>query len=76
MNNDIQVADTPEKIEAFRLLALKGSLKLEVAGMHRHGRSAYSIVKEKFNLKGSKASVLAQFEAILRDRGILVEVKS
>lgn len=35
-----------ENIEAARLLALRGALKLEVAGMKRHGRSARTIANE------------------------------
>jgi hypothetical protein len=66
------VADTPEKIEAFRLLALKGALSLESKGLKRRGRSALSIVKAEFGLKGTAATVLPKFEAILRERGILV----
>jgi hypothetical protein len=66
------VCDTPEKIEAFRLLALKGALSLEVKGLKRRGRSALSIVKAEFGLKGTAKTVLPQFEAILRERGILV----
>ena len=47
--------DTPEKIEAFRLLQLKAVLKLETKGMKMwQGKSAYSVVKEMTGLKGSK----------------------
>ena len=54
--------DTPERIDAFRLRALRGALKLEILGMKRGGRSAYSIVKEEFGFKGSKIKVLQQLE--------------
>lgn len=67
------VADTPEKIRAFRLLALKGALKLETKGLKRRGCSALSIVKAEFGLKGTAATVLTQFEAILRKEGILID---
>lgn len=60
-----------EHIPVFRMLALKGALKLEILGLHRRGRSAYSIIKEEFGLKGSKQSVLAQYEGLLRKVGIL-----
>lgn len=67
------VADTPAKIEAHRLLTLKACLKLECKGMSRsHGPSAYSRIKAEFGLKGSKARVLEQYEALLRDNGVLV----
>ncbi len=63
------VITDPTEIQAFRLLALKGMLKLEVV-LGFKGR-AYAQVKKEFGLKGSKSSVLIQFEAILRKRGIL-----
>lgn len=67
------VADTPSKIEAYRLLALKGALKLECKGMRRsHGESAYSIIKREFDLRGSREAVLHDFEALLRDMEVLV----
>lgn len=58
----MKVYDTPEQIDAFRLRALRGALKLEVLGMRRKGRSVYSIVKEEFGFKGSKVKVLQQLE--------------
>ena len=72
MEDKIQIADTPELIEGRRLLTLKACLKLEVKGMGRsHGPSAYSRIKQEFGLKGSKQNVLTQFEALLREKGIL-----
>ena len=66
------IIDTPEGIAAYRLLALRGALKLEIAGMRRsHGSSAATIIKSEFNLKGSNKSVLEQYEAILREKGVL-----
>ena len=55
------IADTPNKIEYFRMLSRKGALQLELVGMKRRGRSAYSIIKEEYNLKGSREKVLEQF---------------
>jgi len=52
---------TSEHIELYRLLALKGALKLEMKGMKRHGRSAYSILKS-LGYKGNKAKVLNELE--------------
>ena len=52
---------TGAQVTVARMLVLKSALKLECLGMKRHGRSVYSIVKEEFSLRGSKASVLAQF---------------
>ncbi len=58
----MKVYDTPEQIDAFRLRALRGALKLEILGMRRKGRSVYSIVKEEFGFKGNKVKVLQQLE--------------
>jgi len=54
------IIDTPEKIDAFRILTLKSALKLEIKGMKRRGRSVYSIVKEEFGFTGSKQKVYDQ----------------
>ncbi len=66
--------DKPRSIDpqVYRLLALKGALKLECLGMKRsRGPSALTIVKKEFGLKGDARSVLAQYEALLREHGIL-----
>ncbi|MDB4490239.1 hypothetical protein N9045_01845 [bacterium] len=57
---------TKQEISNVRLVALKGALKMEVAGMKKRGRSAYAIVKEEFGFKGSKQKVLEQLEAHLK----------
>jgi len=61
------ILNTPNQIDAFRLLTLRGALRLEVMGMKRHGRSAYAIVKEEFALKGNKQKVFDQFTEILQE---------
>jgi hypothetical protein len=66
------IADTPEKINAFRLLALKGALKMECLGMKRRGPSALSIVKAEFGFKGSKQKVYDLYVQHLKDTGILI----
>ena len=43
------VADTPEKVHFFRLVALKGRLKLEIKGM-RFGIPTGPAVKKMFGL--------------------------
>ena len=63
-NRDI-VIDTPEGIAFFQLCARRGALKLEVIGMRRRGRSAYSICKEVYGLKGNKESVLKQMDDLI-----------
>ena len=60
--NGAVVLDTPEAINAFRVLALKSALSMEIQGLKRRGRSVYSIVKEEFGFKGNRQKVLAQLE--------------
>jgi hypothetical protein len=48
-------------INLFRMTALKSMLRLELVGMKRRGRSAHSIVKQEYNLKGNKQKVFDQF---------------
>tara|TARA_R110000782_G_scaffold159582_1_gene251708 strand:+ start:478 stop:714 length:237 start_codon:yes stop_codon:yes gene_type:complete len=69
--------NTPEMIEAYRLLALKGALKLECLGMQMsRGMRASVLVREALASAGyrperSKAKLLTQYEAVLKDSGIL-----
>ncbi len=63
--SDMIIADTPEAVERYRLLILKHSLKLEIAGLKRRGPSAYSLIKQEFKLKGSKQKVLNQLCRII-----------
>ena len=56
---------TGPQIDAYRLLALRAMLKLELAGMTRRGRSAYAILKSEFGFRGSRASVLEQLNAAI-----------
>lgn len=62
------VIDTPDGIALFQLRARIGALKLELIGLKRRGRSAYSICKQAYNLRGSRESVLRQLEAIYQER--------
>lgn len=62
------VANTPEQIELFRLLAMRGALKLELVGMKRRGQSVYSLIKEEFGFKGNKQKVFDQFELFIKER--------
>lgn len=58
------VLDTPEKIARFRLLALRGALKLEILGMTKRGQSAYKTLKAE-GFTGTRAQVLEQLNAHL-----------
>ena len=66
--NEGFVAYTKENINLFRLLSLRGALKLEIAGLKRRGRSVYSIIKEEFGLTGNKNSVLADLEQLIAQK--------
>jgi hypothetical protein len=59
------VMDTPDQIDFAVLAARKGALKMECLGLKRRGRSAYSICKEAYGLKGSKQKVLEQMQAMV-----------
>jgi len=56
-------AITGENIDLFRLSILEKALKLELLGMKGRGRSAYSVIKSEFGLKGNRQSVYDQFVA-------------
>ena len=54
------IIDTPTGIANARILTLRSMLGLELKGLSRHGRSAYSIVKAEFGFKGNKQKVYDQ----------------
>lgn len=56
---------TGDGILYFRLCARKAAIKLEASGLKRHGRSAYSISKEVYNLRGNRESVINQMENMI-----------
>ena len=56
---------TGKNIEVYRLMVLLSALKLEMLGIKRsRGRTAYSIIKSEFHLKGNRQSVYDQFKLI------------
>jgi hypothetical protein len=57
------VINRPEQIEAFRLLTRRQALMLEMKGMRRTGKSAYSILRE-MGYSGTRAEVLEQLDKI------------
>ena len=59
---DCITLETKEQIATYRFLVLRTALKLEIAGMKRHGRSVYSIVKSEYGLSGSRENVLRQMQ--------------
>ena len=56
---------TGNAISLFRLMSIRGRLKLELKGIKFRGGSTFTVVKKEFNLKGSREKVLEQFEAIV-----------
>jgi hypothetical protein len=65
------ICDTPDKVNAFRLLALKGALKLETLGM-KNRVNAYMTIKKEFGFKGNKQKVYDLYVQHLKDIGVLV----
>lgn len=61
------VINTPEGIEFVQLCARRGALRLEIAGMKKRGQSAYSICKQVYGLKGNRAEVLEQMNAMIEE---------
>jgi uncharacterized protein (DUF2141 family) len=56
----------PSQIAIYRLMVLRSGLKLEIKGMKvKGGKSCYSVIRSEFGLKGDRASVLEQLDAII-----------
>jgi len=72
MNETVSI-DTPEGIEMFRCLAVKGALQLEVLGM----RGRFPVFQQAKDIvaahgvkpAGTKAAVLEQLEELLAQGG-------
>ena len=64
----MMIADTPQKIELYRMHVLEKMLKLEIRGikMNKGGQpTAYSAIKREYNLKGSRQKVWDTFKEII-----------
>ena len=61
-------AITGNNIDLFRMSILEKALKLELLGMKGRGRSAYSVIKSEFGLKGNRQSVYDQFKVYVSSR--------
>lgn len=71
------IVDTPEGIEAFRLLSIRGRLDLEMKGLKfrplpGHG-STHSYVKNTWGFKGNRQSVYDQYIIMLVEKGVLLK---
>ena len=62
----MMIADTPYKIDLYRLLSLRAALRLEVVGLRGRGKSAYSIAKQELGIKGNKQKVLDQVNQMIQ----------
>ena len=63
------IADTPQKIELYRMHVLHKMLKLEMLGIKMtkyHQPTAYSVIKKEFNLKGSRQKVYDAMTEVIR----------
>ena len=56
-----------DNIQKVRIIALKHMLSLELKGMKRRGRSAYSIVKEELGFRGNRQRVYNQLKEYIDD---------
>ena len=66
------IIDTPEGIEAYRLLAIRARLRMEMAGIRfKESQTTFAYVRKTFKLKGGRAKVFKAYEDMLRERGIL-----
>ena len=59
------VITNPEDIDLYTVKAKRVALVLEMKGMKKRGRSAYSLIKEEFGLKGNKQKVFEQLGEII-----------
>ena len=57
----------PEDILLFRMLSQKAALELEIKGLRKKGRTMYSMIKQEYNLRGSRESVLEQFGNFIKE---------
>lgn len=56
---------TGDNILRYRHFVLYSALKLEIVGLKRNGRSAYSIIKKELGFRGNKQKVLQQMKDFL-----------
>jgi len=58
---------TGDSIPVYRMLVIRGALRLELAGMKSRGGSVFALVKREFGLRGTRAAVFAAFEALVAE---------
>jgi len=61
-----------KQIKLAQMIAQKGCLRMELAGMKHSGGSVYARIKKHYGLRGSKQSVYTQFcELVEKKKGEL-----
>ena len=62
----MNIIDKPEQIDMYQLLVLRKALELEIEGLRiSRGRTAYSSIKQMFNINGNRQKVLDIFNEII-----------
>ena len=70
------IADTPQKIELYRMHVLHKMLKLEMLGIRMtkyHQTTAYAAIKKEYNLKGNRQKVYDTMTEVIEQHKILYE---
>lgn len=62
-----------DNIERFRLITLRGALRLEMKGLKRSKGSVSHILKESYGITGSKKKQLEALNHLLGDKGYMKE---
>lgn len=57
------VIDTPEGIKFYRLVSMRGAIRLEAKGMRMSRGSVTARAKREFGIKGNRTEVLAFLDA-------------
>ena len=63
-SGETMTAITGDNIDLFRMSVLEKALKLELLGMKGRGRSAYSVIKSEYGLKGNRQTVYDKFRQL------------
>ena len=58
---------TGDKILIGRMIAQRGAMRLEEAGMRRSGRSVTAQVKEMYGFRGSRKKVIEQLSQKIKE---------
>ena len=59
------IIDNPNHIELYGMMVQRQALKLQMKGIKTRGRSAYSLIKEQYGLKGNITKVYTEFTVMI-----------